>query len=71
MSHLPGEFVMSAIDFNCEFRSGAIEVEDITSDGMLAAKAVAIETARPKTFPEQNFGQTHFAPQPFGIGYRR
>ena len=56
-----------AIDFDAELRLGAIEVDHVVFDRMLAAEFDA-SGAAPDFAPQQHFGQGHLAAEAAGLG---
>jgi len=51
-----GETVSSAIQLDGELGLGAVEIEDVLADGMLAAKFKILEAPVPEEFPQLSFG---------------
>jgi hypothetical protein len=61
--HLIRVVVSDAIHLDCQVRDGAIEVEDIGTNRMLATKVQSVQPATPEIFPKQHFRQRHFPAQ--------
>jgi hypothetical protein len=51
-----GGVVLPAVDFDGQARGGAVEVEDVVADRVLAAEAVAVELSGTQLLPEPLFG---------------
>ena len=58
-----GKVMRPTVHFDRELRFGAVEVEDVWSDGVLAANLQARETAMWELLPEDNLGQGHRTPR--------
>ncbi len=63
MANLFCGVVCGAFDFDGESHRGAIEVENVGTDWMLATEAEAGHAAIAESLPEEDFGQSHFRAQ--------
>jgi hypothetical protein len=58
-----GDVVRGAVDFDREAERGAVKVEDVRPDRVLAPEAQAADLPAAQGLPEQNLRQCHGAPQ--------
>jgi hypothetical protein len=57
------ESVSTAIYLDRELQSVAVEIEDVGSEGVLAAKSMAVQLCAAKRLSEDDFRQTQLAPE--------
>jgi hypothetical protein len=53
------EIVCASIDLDTEMFRSAIGIQDVRPDRMLAAEAEPVQSAAPKTIPQNDFRQAH------------